>query len=61
MSKQLQQTINTAQQLSIAEQFELLKTMFEDLLAQSRAKFKLIDLIIQLLPEAFYQQLSTVQ
>jgi hypothetical protein len=55
MSKQLQQTVNLAQNLSPHEQIELLKAIFENLFNQPLVKFKLIDTLTQLLREAFYR------
>ncbi len=54
MSKQLQQTINFAQKLSSSEQIELIKTLFQNLIAQPLEKLNLVDIILQLLREAFY-------
>ena len=55
MSKQLQQSIDFAQNLSPGEQIELVKAIFENLLEQPSEKLKLIDTIFQLLREAVYK------
>ena len=55
MSKQLQRSINFAQNLSPDEQIELVKAIFKNLLAQSSEKLQLIDAAFQLLREAVYK------
>ena len=54
MSKQLQKTVIFAQQLSPVEQIELIKTLFQSLIAQPLEKLTLVDTILQLLRDAFY-------
>lgn len=59
MSNQLQQTIDKAQKLSPSEQIELIKTLFQTLIAQPIEKLNLIDTILQLLRETFYASEQT--
>ena len=55
MSKQLQRSIDFAQNLSPGEQIELVKVIFKNLLEQPSEKLKLIDATFQLLREAVYK------
>jgi hypothetical protein len=55
MSKQLQRSIDSAQNLSPTEQIELIKAIFDNLLAQPFEKLNLIETVFQLLREAFYK------
>jgi len=53
MSNQLQQTVDSVEQLSTTEQIELIKIVVGKLMTESVIKLKLFDTIFQLLRQAF--------